>query len=1001
MVNINKNSYFALKVPFGSHAESKPVTGFSLSGANSFSVSINFYTDHIDHKVSLLKQDGAIDIGIDNGSLYYTSEVLGTFSANITILEKIWNVFDIVYDKSEIFFYLNGFLCFQDKVTVPAECPISTKNYIIGEDLDGYLQFLKIFNYALTQTEITQNQYQNNIPMEKTELYFDFSTFKAKDKGKNNITILYDSNCNTKNIVKTISFNESGFAVPLESDHVNPGGFSSGEYTILSKVYVWPSMKKRTVVLTNGSMDSGNSVTLGIINDWDTEQSKLFLNMGKDTLVSTLEVPVYQWVDIACSYSSVNNKVKLYIDGIIALEQSLTETFNPLTKGNVIIGNTLSEGRLQQGTAFNGYVDSISIFDKALSEVKLQAFVDTSPFVYDDNIIALYNFNTEDACDSISKALVALSSGAIISISENTVYNDTIPELNYSCTDIAKQYSDFEVWQANVIGFAFTEFVAAETGIAATTGFLNITTKEALTSRVSELIIKEILPLKEAQNVISSYQAIPTDTMMDFLIKLQSKGWLDKLVKTFYSKALSFIPASITTALMAALSSSAAAYINEFIAAILLVSVIAKITQRTHINPPPSPKPPDDPDSKYRILRVDAITFNHNKDDYIISATNIRKNSKEEIPIPEWVYTVNNNSENGSQAAYIKSKVGDPFIKVKFYYGTNYTDVFKTEISGKCTGDNILGNIPVVKATFTTSGYYDIDFKISNNNFSAKDIGSYKDQINWIGDSGFIGTSYHNVHIIKDVPIEPWSIKAEDVIKYPTVEALEFCADAFKKNLIICKNFIDFEELQDIAKKITVNMFQSQKFEYNTVGAGEPVYSLFDDDDDLLKFHRSKFLTDYGKATTTAKVLVNCLDCALIISDNCGLQGYKLKIVGVKSALPEIWNEEFKEFFPAPLELQQVKLIGSSVFEVLEDIDCHYFAAEVTGEDNNEILVYDGCLIGKAIEENTEIIAVNLAFSKYTNEIVGAKTNQYYRETFFAEGSSCKIKEINYSWEAV
>lgn len=335
----------------------------------------------------------------------------------LVMAEDTWNVLDITYDGGKISFYLNGVLGYEKEKTAPS---CTNENYYkIGKNFVGYIRRVKAYNFCLTKTDIVNNLYDCKVSKDKMEFCFDFTEYRASDKGKNNLTILVSGLSSIKNLIKTVTFEGNGFVLPSNSQKVNPGGFASNQFTILSKIFLTLGRDEENVIVTNGEMGAESALTLGV------------------------------------KYVKQNDKYFLFVKW-----------------GTIVIGNTLINGRPRSETTLNGFVDYVAIFEQELPGEKLTAYVEEPPFIYENYLIALYGFWEEEACDYLTGSFITFSDDAKMELKENTVFSENIGNVIYDYGISSKQYTDFQKWQAVTMVSAVTSYIKAEAGLEPTAGIL-------------------------------------------------------------------------------------------------------------------------------------------------------------------------------------------------------------------------------------------------------------------------------------------------------------------------------------------------------------------------------------------------------------------------------------------------------------------------------------------------------------------------------------------------
>lgn len=968
---INKNCYHALALKLEDYVYSKCIEGLNLSGITPFTFSIQFLPTASNHDVILFKQEGTVEIGWRKGQYYYKTPkaYVTTGQGELPFSENIWNQLDISFDKGVLTFYMSGMEGTQETIT--GDASTSTADYHMGQGFEGYIRYIRIANMGLSQKEIVANQYKTVIGTDKLELYFDFTQFKEKDLGKNNLKILITGLSEVKDIVRALMLDENGIAIPSSSGQINPGGFASKQFSIYQRIFLESGPKLDRIILGNGSKEKG--LVLEVTADFYV---KILWN--GTAYQSQHPMALYQWIDLTITYDS--STLKIYYNGLLDASYPILETPAPLAQGNLTIGNILMNGRPLAGQSFRGFIDMVAIFEKAVEDTTLLKFAQESPYIYETGLSALFFFHDDEACEELHSGIVTLSQGANLSFAENTLRIEKIEEISYNLGETKGKYTDFELWEATSLAMAITAYIETQSSLKPT---IDLIGGEPLKGGLVDRIIEDVLVKPEAQALLSDTSAISASEVGNLLKVLQTEGKLMPILKSLYGTAFAFTLSSLVETIGLSLLSEYGVFILGGLALCALAALLVNKKQPE----PPAPTPPSpDPGKKYRYLQVKAIQFQMSEN-IKESAIPLAETTKKAMETPEWQCEKNKTISNPSIEAYISGQVTSLKIEVTFVYATNYTDSKTLHVSAKSLGETALGAIDEFDLEVALPGVYKKTVNLTQQKIKQIGIGQCKEQYNWTcKETGFLGTSYHLTHLLPKSPCAPWSLKKAELSQNITIGALEFFdkVNAFRKDAVeyVANNL-------ETASQYVHYLLDSDRFAYPV--STEPQYSEFkDEDSNEITFDQDKF--DEAEKGD-AKIELNCLDCNLVVANMAALQGEELTIVNLASAGDLIKVKIGDEMIeaPPPILFKETRLIGETEWKALDDIEYHFVAVE--GEcDNLNALIYDGCLLGRGTQGQS-IYATGLVFTKEDADTAGASDDTTYRETYVGEGASCIIDQ--------
>lgn len=252
-----RRSFFSLKCNPPDCAIINDPPLISLCGSTPFTLSARFYISSRESNATIITQEGVFSLEIVKGALRFFSKGLGTFTLDIAkdpLAERDWNKVDIVYDKTNVIIYLQGFPALSAK-TSSSQSSFIDKNtpWKMGL-MEGYLQDVEFYSQALDKDEVQKLFFSNHhISRDKIELWADFGEYEPLDRSSRKHKLQLTGGCDIVNLVYGITPGKEGCIVPIGTAPVNPGSKECSTFTLLANV-----LKMNTLPLTK--ITSGNPV---------------------------------------------------------------------------------------------------------------------------------------------------------------------------------------------------------------------------------------------------------------------------------------------------------------------------------------------------------------------------------------------------------------------------------------------------------------------------------------------------------------------------------------------------------------------------------------------------------------------------------------------------------------------------------------------------------------------------------------------------------------------
>ena len=356
---------------------------------------------------------------IGNGTTLVTVSEGGAISSN----DGNWHHAAMTWDGTTIKIYRDG--VFRNSQLLSGSLPTTTNGVGIGQGntaakyFNGSIDDVRIYNRALTSGEIATLA-SGSIGATDSSLiaWYKFNTNKqsmikgnptavAIDSSGNNNTGTYIANPSPCNAPSALVYDKLGTGVTFNGSSQGVSSQALGQYisttldvsNLPSKTYAgwfyWSSLANSWQGMVGQADGFDNNKTTGLITD-ATNKISIYQAYGgvigfiaNAALAPTLNT----WYHIAGVIDKPNNRIQLYINGSSVSSPSVptmaSSSFTTISN-KVGIGFMLGGGSYK----FNGSVDDVRIYNKALSQAEITDLASGNIGLTDSTLNAWYKFNT-------------------------------------------------------------------------------------------------------------------------------------------------------------------------------------------------------------------------------------------------------------------------------------------------------------------------------------------------------------------------------------------------------------------------------------------------------------------------------------------------------------------------------------------------------------------------------------------------------------------------------
>lgn len=765
MDNLIKNAYNAYKIDnsydYGSY--------ISIEGANftspSFAFDIWFYITG-SSSVILSQQDG-FSLGISDGGIVLKHPSIKPISLKNNLLkisDNTWNNLYMGFSGSELSFYLNGvsFAC--------ASCSAglrSSKAFLLGEEFTGYIRSFRLYNQTISETDYKNYCFASKFDsktMPGTVAFIDATAKGLADLSGHSVKAAPHKGCSFMDLTEVYRPSPNEYAYFSNSSHINPGGFSSKKFGVYIKLYVRPGENQRQIIAANGSQGDAGSVLF--FAQREQADTNLGVCLGTAEYLFQCKIPAYTWTDFIVSLEG--KQITAYINGV-SYTQAIPSEFFRTAAGDFTIGGCKNA----PGETCEHYLHTVAVFDKALTHEDAADFMENHPFILEDNMIALINFEGGSADELISGVTLCHNKSDLL-LAQNTLNVFPDKPYRFRVNYTAQAPSDTKAWEAGLMLTEYQDFgksmyalesVATAADIAALTNYIAHNT--AMQKSISDLYMSFTVTPKNAASALSK-------TAKPF-----SKALLQGLQFLTGGSAAS-------TAGTSAITETGLQFLSLFLLGSAAVAATAAIISSS-VNNAHKDRPEDDDDDKEKKASISllSLSLQHTPDQHAVSAIRCR-NRNGVIDGAEWTKT----AKCVNPAVYIADEVKKVKIRITF----KITDVslkpaekYNISLSASVSsGENkLFDNFKYEQKNLTANKEYEAELESSISACVAKKFQYSQIELWWscyINEQPLLMPSTKSdVYIIPTAPCPPISLEKSCPSSLIAVEYLKIFSRMYTK----------------------------------------------------------------------------------------------------------------------------------------------------------------------------------------------------------------------------
>lgn len=406
-VNQNRNSVRALRTTSVGHIAHKNIPNLSIGGGGDFTIQL-WVLKGRDIDGLLYGQEGGFSISLADGVVVFSLNGFATLSSGTdwTLPPHRQDYITLRHQSGVLTLFLGG-IPIAEK-TVSAKAPACAGDYFIGKQFTGGFPLIRVSNTARSDEDILADNAAPPAVDSHCVFQSDCSTVQYKDVSANRLamwTVGEGAGCGIYTACTAFSGKGQVSCDPMLK--------LPAVHTLLLKL--WPrEQQKDQVVYT--AMDGEKTLYTVELTAQSDHTFRLCVagGAGARATLSKALLPEL-WQDVAAVFQ--NGKVTLFLDGKrdgaypLALSGS---------RSTVLVGSEYEQGRPVFEKGFWGYVAYTAEFGKALSADEIAMYADDPPFMFEEDLVSLLPLDWADEVESVGATPLSTIGSASFQLAADT-----------------------------------------------------------------------------------------------------------------------------------------------------------------------------------------------------------------------------------------------------------------------------------------------------------------------------------------------------------------------------------------------------------------------------------------------------------------------------------------------------------------------------------------------------------------------------------------------------
>lgn len=383
--------------------------GLNMLGTAPYSFECWVYPYAANSTGTIFSQAGEYVLSLNGGRIQsMRTNQLGPLTGTSVLPANTWSYVAVTFDGYNLSVYYNGNLEANQTAFDAGIAPQGGDAQLGANNGQSVLscdvELFRAWRICLTQADLNLFAYDTPVaPQGAFYTYIDFSQIPAVDRSGLGIPVSYQGGAVQQITAPGLLLNgTTQYAAPTNIAKLVAGG--AAPYTVEGWIYLSTTAGQQAVYSSQDAQ--GNQTVLFYVDGGYLKSQRGSVG----TLVSTTQLQVNQWYDVATTYDGVN--LTIYING----QQDCTSAVAALPAGTT---GAAQVGASQVGTTYsmflNGWVQFLTFWNLALTQDQLIGILYEDPTHY-PGIGANFDFSNSLSAAMYNNPAVDLTNGAPLTL---------------------------------------------------------------------------------------------------------------------------------------------------------------------------------------------------------------------------------------------------------------------------------------------------------------------------------------------------------------------------------------------------------------------------------------------------------------------------------------------------------------------------------------------------------------------------------------------------------
>lgn len=473
MKNINRNAKQALFCNQQTYLTHQSIGQFHVSGEQEFTIEALLILRNMSDGLIYSQPDG-FELGIEDSCFYFKRNGTGKVKQRADIQLNTNEIYFVTATQKEqkVSLYLNAMLVGAADVS-GTSAPVSDKPYQIAYMLDCYIVDLRLLSVGMTHDEIQKDFTGGLTARDGIQFWGDFTTPQYKDKSSNVLGLSTNGG-----IAKCVNIAGCTFMNSNGGYFGNRIFDETDAFSIVCNCYPMIEASQKMYLYSAVDKVSGAILFSICIEQNDNGEKVVCVENGGSVHETDTCLLLGSWIDIVLQVNKTEAAV--YVDG----EKQSSFTFSGTIGDTVPVigikpsGKKMGSRGVSYFEGFRGYIGYIASFGRQLSENEIRDFAVEQPYMFEKGLKSNYLFCCGNPIDIMNgESLYSLGNGKFLYEKELNPLNAEIGIDMHIPTEISDEWNrlpKYDKWLMTTTMNCVREVYAETYGVKMGTGVMPV-----------------------------------------------------------------------------------------------------------------------------------------------------------------------------------------------------------------------------------------------------------------------------------------------------------------------------------------------------------------------------------------------------------------------------------------------------------------------------------------------------------------------------------------------